>query len=571
MGIFSFSKSIRKPSGFQKPVPEAGERRKVNPNLARFVRASAAAFAAAALHSFLPVPAAANTLNTGGLSGVNNTYTAYSIGQGSFETGLSLKGEYGEQALDQRFPDGSIIVRDVLLYGQDIYLALGLTNWMDVAIDLPFYQDQIHGFGDNAIGLGDLSASLKVMHPGMKSDALIRLAYIMRASFPTGDADRGYYQRDPQFAHVSEINTEGAFTSRGYSLNPMLAWTFDMTRLRSPAPWLVHVNFGMDALFYTEKNNIPEENTAMKGGLAVEWMAKRDWSVFMDFYGKSRLVNITKGPFLEIFAKDQLTLALGTRNVFASGLSASFVVEGALSTQENHTQWNVNHQGGGARNYGIQPTPILGATLTLGFGHTGRNADSDFDGNPNADDKCVHDAEDYDGYEDEDGCPDPVHVVAAAAPVLVRDTVVITRLDTIVKNDTIRVPMADTLSYRSTQDPNAIFGFGKTTFPAIQFKIGSDELSRTSFKTLNDIAQSMKNFPEVSLQVLGYTDMTGSDAANKVLSEKRAQAVVDYLVKQGLAPNRLQPLGMGSEDPVSSNTTPAGRLLNRRVEFKRIK
>jgi outer membrane protein OmpA-like peptidoglycan-associated protein len=528
--------------------------------------------AVVAVSAFLPLSVAANTLNTGGLSGVNNTYTAYSIGQGSFEFGLSLKGEYGDQALDQHLPDGSTIVRDVLLYGQDIYLALGLTNWMDVAVDLPFYQDQIHGFGDDAIGLGDLSASLKLMHPGMKSDALIRLAYIMRASFPTGNADRGYYQRDPQFAHVSEINTEGAFTSRGYSLNPMLAWTFDMTRLKSPAPWLVHVNFGMDALFYTEKNNIPEENTAMKGGLAVEWMAKPDWSVFMDFYGKSRLVNITKGPFLEIFAKDQLTLALGTRNVFASGLSASFVVEGALSTQENHTQWNVNHGGNsdGARRYGIQPTPILGATLTLGFGQTGRNADSDFDGNPNAVDKCIHDGEDYDGYEDEDGCPDLVHVIAAA-PVQIRDTVVITQLDTIVRNDTIRVPMADTLKYRSTQDPNAIFGFGKTTFPAIQFKIGSDELSRTSFKTLNDIAQSMKNFPEVSLQVLGYTDRTGSDATNKALSEKRAQSVVDYLVKQGLTPNRLQPLGMGSDDPVSSNTTPAGRLLNRRVEFKRIK
>ncbi|MEO6098106.1 MAG: OmpA family protein [Fibrobacteria bacterium] len=521
------------------------------------------------LAAFLSTGAMASTMNTGGLSGVGNTYSAYSIGKGSFELGLTVKGEYGDQAMDERLSGGRLNVLDVLLFGQDAFLAFGLTNWMDLALDLPFYEDKIDGFEDHAAGLGDLSASLKVMHPGMKSDALIRLAYIMRVSFPTGNAERGYYLRDPQYAHVSEVNTEGAFTSRGYSLNPMLAWTFDFTRLKTPAPWLIHVNFGMDALFYTEKNNIPEENSAMKGALAIEWLMQPDWSLFLDFYGKSRLRNITSGPFLEIFAKDQIDLAIGTKNVFASGWSATFEVEGSLSTQENHTQWITNHEGDGVRRYGNQPTPILGATLTIGFGQTGKKADSDFDGNPNLTDKCPNDGEDYDGYEDEDGCPDLIHVVTA--PVQIRDTVVITQLDTVVRNDTIRVPVADTLKYQSSQDPNAIFGFGKTTFPAIQFKIGSDELSRSSFKTLNDIAQSMKNFPQVAMQVLGFTDNTGSDLTNRVLSTKRAEAVVTYLVNQGIAANRVQPLGMGPDDPVSSNKTAGGRLLNRRVEFKRIK
>ncbi|MDB5103234.1 MAG: OmpA family protein [Fibrobacteres bacterium] len=513
----------------------------------------------------------AHTLNTGGLSGINTTYSAYSLGQGSHEIGFSGKGEFGDEALEETLADGSRNGRDVILSGWDVFLALGLTNWMDLAVDLPFYRDHIDGFSRKASGLGDLSASLKIMHPGMKPDALVRLAYIMRASFPTGDPGSGYFARDPQYSHVSETNTEGAFTSRGYNLNPMLAWTFDLTRLKRPAPWLVHVNFGMDALFYAAKDvNIPQENTAMKGGLAVEWLAQSDWSLFLDFYGKSRLINITEGPFLEIFAKDQLALAMGASHLFNEGLSASFVVEGGLSTQENRTRWSVYHGGAGVRNYSIQPTPVLGATVTVGFGGMGRNADPDFDGNPNSTDRCPHDAEDYDGYEDVDGCPDPVHL---SAPVQVIDTVVITQFDTVtvVRNDTVRVPVLDTLNYRAQQDPNVIFGFGKVTFPSIQFMTGSDELDRSSFKILNDIAQSMKNFPDVNLQVLGFTDNTGTEAANRSVSSRRAESVVDYLVNQGLSATRLQPIGMGPENPVGSNRTASGRLLNRRVEFKRVK
>jgi outer membrane protein OmpA-like peptidoglycan-associated protein len=524
------------------------------------------------LIGIMAITAYANNINTGGLSGINKTYSAYSIGEGSYELGASLKGEYGHEALHERLSANSKMLRNVNLYSQDIFMAYGLTNWMDLALDLPFYEDVIRDFDKKTVGLGDLSAAVKIMHPGMKSDALIRLAYIMRASFPTGDPDRGYYARDPQYSQVSAINTQGAFTSDGYSLNPMLAWTFDLTRLKMPKPILVHVNFGMDALFYTRnKTNIPQENSAMLGNLAVEWLVHPDWSLFLDFYGKSRLINITEGPFLEVFAKDQLNLALGTKKVYKSGWSAALSFEGSLSTQENFTQWSTNHKGDGAKNYSQQPTPIVGMTLTIGFGQTGKAADPDFDNNPNATDKCPNDAEDYDSYEDADGCPDPVH--KAVAPLIIKDTVVVTLRDTVtvVRNDTVRIAVVDTLAVKNQQDPNAIFGFGKTTFPAITFKTGSDSLNQTSFKTLNDIAQSIKNFPDVTLQVIGYTDNTGSIATNKALSASRAQAVVNYLVKQGASATHLQPIGMGSENPAGNNQTAEGRLLNRRVEFKRIK
>ena len=512
----------------------------------------------------------ANNLNTGGLSGVNNTYTAYSIGRGSYELGLSFKGEYGHEALHEFLPGGAVELKDVVLLSQDLFLAYGLTNWMDVAADLPVYQDRIDGFDDFTAGIGDLGLSVKIMHPGMKTDALLRLAYVLRATLPTGNFDQGYFARDPMFAHVSQTNLGGAFTSDGFNLNPSLAWTLDFTRLRAPKPWLIHLNLGVDALLYPDqKENIPQENSSMKAGLAVEWLASRDWSVYLDFYGKSRIANITDGPFLEIFAKDRLVLALGTQGRFKSGLTAALAVEGGLSTQENFTRWSLVSEGE-VRDYGIQPTPIVGATVTLGFGRTGTKADSDFDRNPNATDKCPQDAEDYDGYEDEDGCPDPVHKPAAAERVT--DTVIVVQRDTVqvTRTDTVRVTVQDTLQFRAGQDPNREMAFGQVTFPAVQFRLGSDELSRTSFKTLNDIAQSLKNFPGVKLQVIGHTDNTGSDATNAALSQKRAQAVVTYLVSQGIDASRLEAIGKGASLPVEPNTTAAVRLKNRRVEFKRV-
>lgn len=78
--------------------------------------------------------------------------------------------------------------------------------------------------------------------------------------------------------------------------------------------------------------------------------------------------------------------------------------------------------------------------------------------------------------------------------------------------------------------------------------------------------------PELKVQVEGHADSTGPAAYNQKLSEKRAQAVVDYLVNTvGVAPNRLKAVGYGETMPAFSNDTEMGRAKNRRVEFTRMK
>jgi outer membrane protein OmpA-like peptidoglycan-associated protein len=101
----------------------------------------------------------------------------------------------------------------------------------------------------------------------------------------------------------------------------------------------------------------------------------------------------------------------------------------------------------------------------------------------------------------------------------------------------------------------------------INFKTASARLTKSSYGTLDDIAELMIKIPEANLEVQGHTDNKGSEKRNKKLSEDRAAAVVKYLVKKGVAKDRLRAAGYGSEKPIADNTDAAGRAQNRRVEL----
>ena len=83
---------------------------------------------------------------------------------------------------------------------------------------------------------------------------------------------------------------------------------------------------------------------------------------------------------------------------------------------------------------------------------------------------------------------------------------------------------------------------------------------------LRAVAQNLIEYPESTVTVFGHTDDTGSSAYNQDLSERRAQAVAGVLVRDGVAPSRVQATGLGETQPVASNATPDGRQQNRRVE-----
>ncbi len=102
----------------------------------------------------------------------------------------------------------------------------------------------------------------------------------------------------------------------------------------------------------------------------------------------------------------------------------------------------------------------------------------------------------------------------------------------------------------------------------VTFAVDSTTISPSFQTTLDQIATSLKTYPDSLIDVYGHTDSTGSDTYNQGLSERRARAVADYLGMRGVSSARIRSQGFGEQYPVASNETAEGRALNRRVEIK---
>lgn len=102
----------------------------------------------------------------------------------------------------------------------------------------------------------------------------------------------------------------------------------------------------------------------------------------------------------------------------------------------------------------------------------------------------------------------------------------------------------------------------------INFPTASRDIPPRNKEILDAAATLIKNVPNVKLIAEGYTDSSGNADANKKLSQRRAQSVVDYLVSQGVKREKLQAVGYGAENPIADNVTDQGKFRNRRIEFK---
>jgi len=179
--------------------------------------------------------------------------------------------------------------------------------------------------------------------------------------------------------------------------------------------------------------------------------------------------------------------------------------------------------------------------------------DSDGDGVLDKDDGAPYEAEDLDGYRDDDGVPDPDNDG-----------------DGILDGDDECPELKGEADRRGCPaktyvkiDGGQILIIGK-----VQFNSGSTEIDKNSEPLLDQIAQALDANPQVKkIRVEGYTDNVGGSANNQKLSEQRAAAVKSALVKRGVNGDRLDSRGLGEAKPIGPNTSPGGRQKNRRVEF----
>ena len=186
--------------------------------------------------------------------------------------------------------------------------------------------------------------------------------------------------------------------------------------------------------------------------------------------------------------------------------------------------------------------------------------DNDGDGLPDLNDLCPNFKEDKDGFQDEDGCPDD--------------------------NDSDGIPddkdkcPNEPETYNGFQDEDGCpDSTGKKQLvkvtdekieikETVYFKTASAIIERRSFELLNQVAAVLKNYQHITkVRVEGHTDNQGLRRENIKLSQARADAVRNYLFGRGVAADRLAAVGYGPDKPVASNRTPGGRDRNRRVEF----
>jgi len=149
--------------------------------------------------------------------------------------------------------------------------------------------------------------------------------------------------------------------------------------------------------------------------------------------------------------------------------------------------------------------------------------DQDNDGIYDDKDECETEPETRNGFKDKDGCPDE-------APAEVK------RLTGVIEG--------------------------------ITFDTGTAVIRKSSRGVLNNVAKTLKEYPDLRIEIVGHTDDQGGREMNLELSQQRAGSVAAYLTQQGIDASRIQVRGVGPDEPVADNKTKSGRSKNRRIEFK---
>ena len=179
--------------------------------------------------------------------------------------------------------------------------------------------------------------------------------------------------------------------------------------------------------------------------------------------------------------------------------------------------------------------------------------DRDGDGIPDVKDRCPDEPEDFDGFEDEDGCPD---------------------LD----NDKDGIPDA---ADKCPNEPGPEseggcpkkFEFINVTNEKIElkqaifFQTAKAIIMPKSFGLLDEVVAVLHGRPSMRVRIEGHTDIRGTRAYNLRLSQARADSVMAYLLGKGIGSDRMEAKGYGPDQPIDNNKTAAGRERNRRVEF----
>ena len=442
----------------------------------------------------------------------------------SYQLELWLDYNYGLLA----FQLGDEKLGDLIVHRLDVHLmgAVAVTDWLELALDLPFTPWQAHGFDDLEAATGFVAEAPSAAGPGDvrvlaragllgDPEGPVLVAAILEARGLSGDG--GSFLGERQIVLFPRVAVEREF---GAQLRVAAELGY---RYRSQPGQYLNIYVGDEwAAGAGVQWSLPGA-TAFRNALLAELLVSTPARAAFTFSDADAL----KSP-IEVLAGYRGWLSDDWQ--LGAGLGRGL----AISPGYGRTGLRVFASIRYASDFIDPPAPPDG--------------DRDKDGLMDSLDRCP----DQPGLVELDGCPD-------------RDDDGIPDIQDRCPDDK-GVPKLDGCP---TDKPVAVFeDGGLTLFGTITFDSAKATIKSESFPVVDEVAKILLANPEITLiRVDGHTDDVGKAEANLDLSDRRAASVVDYLVGKGVPRPRLTSKGFGESEPIDENATALGRAKNRRVEF----
>jgi outer membrane protein OmpA-like peptidoglycan-associated protein len=345
-----------------------------------------------------------------GQRGLISVNSAHTLGAGRVAFGV-----FGDGSLDKSYLKmretftriDSVFVPDtpkpaISTFNIQPFFGAGLADFVDAGIMLPIHLDMLGGVREVAIG--DMRASLKLNARGAKSTPVFDLGFMGVLVLPTGSDQKGFFPRHLYYFYKDSLaaippvaRTGGFFSTRKMAFETDMLLSLDLSALKFSIPLAFHINYGM--LFCTA----PGVDNAMLLAGGMELHLLRSLAITGEFNSEMRLHNVSHGFRLnqDHFAVTP-ALSLTPRNGFMLTTGCDFSLS-APST--SFTYLKPGDHSPQRITSGIEPRWRV--FVRIGWNGILIDRDRDRDGVLDRRDGCISVREDIDGYDDEDGCPDP--------------------------------------------------------------------------------------------------------------------------------------------------------------------
>ena len=533
--------------------------------------------------------------------------------------GFGLTVNYGHRVLQKVDGEGNRLYGIIDgVVGGDLQVGFGITDWLEVDLNIPFMEiaivDQLVGFGPGAhYSLGDiaLSAKIAILNPTKKP---IGIAIQPIITFPTGRPL--LYMSDGVPTFGARASFSGRYTAfhwaahAGYMVKPGRAIVDASLSAGDEIPFGAAVGFSPASMLDI---NLEFKGSAMVGSGRTELDGNRpigQLHVPMELLPNLR-VRTKMGLDVVVGGGPGLTFGSGSPQfrVFGGISWAPLPVadgdkDGVADAQdrcpndpEDKDDYNDKD---GCPDYDNDGDSILDENDKCPLDREDLDKfedddgcpdlDNDGDGIADVDDACPNEAEDVDGFADEDGCPeddadeDGVKDEDDECPTEPEDGDGFEDLNGCPDTDNDQDGILDVDDACPDQPENVngvkdedgcpddvqavIKGEKILILDKVFFVTGKDQIIQKSYSVLNAVTKTLKDNPKIKkVRVEGHTDSRAGQDINQPLSERRAAAVVKYLVKKGIDASRLESVGFGETRPIDTNDTDEGMQRNRRVEF----